>query len=113
MPVSSCKAFQKHEMKSLLQSETMSSGNPFLQYHFSKNISANCSAVNAAVVGINWMSEPKRSVIVRMVSKPSSSGSGPMKSITTELQHFSGMGSGCKGPMGFCYVTVGTFTRRG
>lgn len=36
-----------------------------------------------------------------MLSKPLSKGKGPMKSMATELQRASRMGSGCSRPHGF------------
>ena len=66
-PVILCKHFQKQARKSLSLSETISSSSPFLQYQFVKNSSANCLAVRVVVVGIMWMSEPRQSVIVRML----------------------------------------------
>src|ERR1700761_7116833 len=99
--VSLCKAFQNRDTKSLSWSETMSSGRPFSQYHSLKNICASSSAVNVVFVGMMWMSEPDLSVKVTMLLEPSSGGSGPMKSIATESQRWSGTGSGCSGPTGF------------
>src|ERR1700761_327810 len=62
--VSLCKAFQKRDRKSLSRSETISSGNPFSQYHSLKNICASSSAVRVVLVGIMRMSEPDLSVKV-------------------------------------------------
>ena len=87
-------------MKSLSRSETISKGKPFSQYHLWKNISASCSAVSVETVGMIWMSDPSRSVKVIIVSNPESLGSGPMKSIATESQRASGIGSGWRGPVG-------------
>lgn len=51
-------------------------------------------------VGIMRKSEPALSVIVTMQSNPWSSGNGPIKSIAMLSQRESGIGSGCKGPVG-------------
>ena len=93
-------------MNSLSRSDTMSSGRPFTQYHFSKKISASLSADNVEVEGIICMSEPKRSVKVIIESKPLSKGRGPMKSIATESQRESGIGNGWRGPIGLEVVDL-------
>ena len=67
-PVSLCNAFQKCDTKSLSQSETISKGSPFPQYHSQKNNSARPCAVSEHVVGTSRMSEPSQSVRVRMQS---------------------------------------------
>jgi hypothetical protein len=82
------------EVNSLSLSEMISSGRPFLQYHSSKKMVASSSAVRLDRVGIIRMSEFKRSVIVRIQSKPESIGRGPMKSMATLSPRDSGMGSG-------------------
>ena len=94
MPVRVWRDFQNWDMKSLSRSDTMFKGSPLIQYHFSKKSSASFSAVRVETVGIIWISEPRRSVNVIMVSKPLSRGRGPMKSIATESQRASGMGRG-------------------
>src|SRR6266702_838079 len=98
--VSWCSFFQKRARNSLSRSDTISKGSPFSQYQLSKNISASFSAVRVEIVGIRRISEPRRSVRVRIMSKPLSLGSGPMKSIATESHRLLGTGSGCNGPMG-------------
>ena len=75
-------------------------GSPFSQYQLSKKRTASSSAVRVVLVGIIRTSEFKRSVIVRIQSKPLSGGSGPMKSMETDSQRSSGIGKGCKGPEG-------------
>jgi len=100
MPVSLCKAFQKHNMNSLSQSETMLLGRPFSQYHLLKNMPARCSAVILVQVSTNWISLPSWSVKVTIQFMPSSSSSGPMKSIATESPCLSGTGRGCNSPYG-------------
>jgi hypothetical protein len=97
-PVSSS---QKWEMKSLPRSETISSGSPFSQYHSLKKISASPCAVREhwQVVGM-IRTGPSLSVMVRMEWKPLSFGKGPMKSMATESQRWSGTGSGWRGPTG-------------
>ena len=52
-------------------------------------------------VGAICMSDPSRSVIVKIQLNPSSSSSGPTKSITTEAPRSSGTSNGCNGPLGF------------
>src|ERR1700678_26781 len=80
-PVRRVRCFQKEDMKSLSRSETMSVGKPFSQYHLSKNRTASSLAVREVEVRMMRISEDKRSVMVKMQSKPWSRGSGPMKSI--------------------------------
>jgi len=94
------RCFQKRDIKSLSRSDMSSSGNPFSQYQWSKNITASFSAVSFDEVGIIRISEFNLSVIVRMQSKPSSSGRGPMKSNVTESHRSSGTGKGWRGPGG-------------
>jgi hypothetical protein len=81
MPEIIVKCFQNLDMNNLSRSETMSVGNPFSQYQWLKNITANSFAVREVEVGIMRMSDPRRSVIVRIQLWPWLSGSGPMKSI--------------------------------
>jgi hypothetical protein len=71
-----------------------SNGNPFSQYHSLKKSCASRFAVKLVVVGMIRMSEPEVSVKVALPLKPSSGGSGPMKSIATgtESHCLSGMG---------------------
>jgi hypothetical protein len=47
------------------------------------------------------MSDPSLSIIVKMQLKPSSSSSGPIKSIATDDPRSSGIGNGCNGPFSF------------
>ena len=100
-PVSLCKCFQKRARKSLSLSEIILSGRLFLQYQCVKNNSASCSAISVETVGISRMSEPRPSVMVRIMSKSPSFGKGPTKSIAMESQWPSGTGRGCRGPSGF------------
>ena len=51
-------------------------------------------------VGAICMSDPSQSVIVKIQLNPSSSGSGPTKSIATEAPHSLGTSNGCNGPLG-------------
>lgn len=101
MPVSFINALQKCETKSLSWSVMSLSGNPFSQNHLSKNIVANSSAVMLVLHGASWISAFSLSVMVTMVLKSLSLGSGPMKSIATESNRLSGTGRGCRGPPGF------------
>ena len=94
MPISFINAFQKCETKSLSRSVMSSRGNPFLQNHLSKKIVANSSAVMLVLQGTSWMSAFSLSVMVTIESKLSSLGSGPTKSIATELNRLSGTGRG-------------------
>ena len=87
-------------MNSLLRSEMSSRGSLFSQYQWSKNNTASFSAVSLDEVGMIQISEFNLSVIVKMQSKPSSTGKGPMKSKATESQCSSGTGNGCRGPAG-------------
>ena len=57
-------------------------------------------------VGSSWMSLPSLSVNVIMQFLPLSSGRGPIKLIVTESPHWSGIGSGCKGPYSFVVVDL-------
>ena len=57
-------------------------------------------AVADVHVRMRRISEPERSVNVRIMSKPSSTGSGLMKSMATESQRQLGTGKGCKGLTG-------------
>ena len=79
----------------------MSFGKPFSQYQWVKNSRASSSAVMVVQVGIIRMSEPSLSVIDKIQLKLSSSGRGPMKSIATLSPRSSGIGRGCRGPVGF------------
>ena len=97
-----CKFFQKRKIKSLLWSDIISIVNPFSQYHSLKNSSASCSAVSVVVVGMIRTSDPSQSMKVTMLLKPSSVGSGPMKSMATGSQRSLGTGRGCRGPI--CFV---------
>jgi hypothetical protein len=81
-------------------SVTSSEGQPFLQNHWSKKMTANSSTVMLVLHGASWMSAPSLSVIVTMQSKLSSFGNGLMKSIATESKRLFGTGSGCSGPVG-------------
>lgn len=101
MPVRAWSVFQNLEMTSLSWSDMISSGRLFLQYHFSKKISASWLAVKVEVEGMICISEPKRLVKVMIVSKPLSDRRGPMKSMATESQCESGIVKGCRGPIGF------------
>jgi hypothetical protein len=101
MPVRWCNAFQNFDTNNLSLSEIISSGKPFSQYQCLKNTVANPSANMSVRVGAIHMSEPSRSVIIKIQLKPSSSGSGPTKSIATEAPCSSGTGNGCNGPLGF------------
>ena len=101
IPVSLCNSFQKWDRKSLSRSDTISRGRPFSQYQCLKNRCAISSAVNVVVVGMMRILDPRWSVNVMMLLWPPSGGNGPMKSIATESQWLSGMGSGCSGPIGF------------
>lgn len=100
MPVSLCKAFQNLDMNSLLRSETISVGRPFLQYHLSKNKYVRSSAVMSVLIGTSCISLPKQSVRVMMQFLLLSSGSGPIKLIATESLLLSGMGRGWSQPYG-------------
>ena len=80
-------AFQKRDTKILSRSQTMSFGKPFSQYHVLKKVTASSLAVMVVFVGTIRMSEPRRSVIVRIQSYPSSVGNGPMKSIAMDEAH--------------------------
>ena len=95
MPVNLCRARQNLDKKSL------SLGRLFLQYQWSKNRSARFSAIMSVCVGMIHTSDPGRSVIERIQSKPSSRGRGPIKSMATLSPQSSGIGSGCKEPAGF------------
>jgi hypothetical protein len=86
--------FPKVDIKSLSRSDTMLRGRPFSQYQRSKNKMANSLAVSLVDVGIIRISDPSRSVIVRIQSYPLSSGRGPMKSIDMDWQRSSGTGKG-------------------
>ena len=99
-PVKQCSALQNLEINNLSLSDTISVGKPFSQYQFLKNSDANASAVMSVRVGTMCISDPNRSVIVRIQLKPSSSGSGPTKSIATDDPLSSGTGRGCNGPRG-------------
>ena len=79
----------------------MSKGRLFLQYQCLKKIDASASADISVHVGIIHMSDPSWSIIVKMQLKPSSSGSGPIKSIATDVPQSSGTGNGCNGPFSF------------
>ena len=100
--VSLCNSFQKCERNSLSRSETIfrAGGRLFSQYQWSKKRQAIFSAVRDVVLGMIRMSEPRRSVKITMELYPSSSGSGPTKSMATESHLSSGTGKGCKGPIG-------------
>jgi len=84
-PVSTIRRFQKRNINNLSLSDIISKGSPFSQYHLSKNNTASCSAFVFVEHGTSWMSEFKRSVMVRIQSIPFSSGSGPIKSIAMLL----------------------------
>jgi len=90
----------------LFLSLTMSSGRLFSQYHRSKNCAENGSAAMSVLDGVMCMSAPRKSVIVTMQLKPSSSGQGPIKSIAMELPCSSGMGRGCSGPAGLVVLLL-------
>ena len=70
IPVINVRCFQNEDINSLSRSEIISIGRPFSQYQLSKKSDANCLAVSVVVVGIILMSEPRRSVIVKMQSWP-------------------------------------------
>lgn len=91
-------ALQNLDTKSLLWSLMISSGHLFLQYHLSKNRNVKSSTDIFAVQGAICMSAPRWSIMVTIVSKPSSFGNGPMKSIATESNCLSGTGNGWRGP---------------
>lgn len=76
-------AFQNFDKNNLSRSDTISNGRPFSQYQWSKNTTANSSAVIFAFVGTILMSDPNRQVIEQIMSYPLSRGSGPTKSIAT------------------------------
>ena len=75
-------------------------GTPPSEYQWTKNNSAKSSAEIPDLQGTARKSELRRSVIVTMESKPSSSGRGPMKSMAIESHRPAGTGRGCKGPGG-------------
>src|SRR6266404_1030857 len=100
MPVSWWSVRQNRETNSLLRSDIISSGSPFSQYQVVKKTWAMSSVVAVDFVGTSRTSDPDRSVRVRIMSKPRSGGNGPMKSMATESQRWSGMGSGWSGPTG-------------
>lgn len=106
MLVSLCNVHQNLEMNNLSQSEMISEGRPFSQYQLSKNRVASFSAVMSVHVGISLTSEPRQSVMVSRQLKPSSSGSGPIKSIAILSPHSSGIGRGCKGPAGLVVLDL-------
>ena len=87
-------------MNNLSWSHIIVVGSPFSQYQWLKNSSAICSAVNVVTVGINYMSEPSRSVIKQIILNLLSNGKGPTKSIATLSPLSSGTGKGCNGPAG-------------
>ena len=58
------------------------------------------SAVAVDFMGAILMSKPDLSVNVTIMLNPWLLGSGPMKLMATESQHWSGMGRGWRGPMG-------------
>ena len=92
-PVSWCRLCQNCEMKSLSQSEIISKGSPFSQYHSLKNKLARPCTVREQVVGMIQMLEPSWSVMVRMQSKLFSQGRGPMKSMVCDMEkRFTHMG---------------------
>ena len=70
IPVSIVRCFKKLDMNNLSWSETMSEGRLFLQYQLSKNKTASSGALSEVEVGIIQISEPRRSVIVRIQLKP-------------------------------------------
>ncbi len=105
-PVSLCNVHQNLEMNSLSWSEMISEGSLFSQYQLSKNLVASFSVVISVRVGISLTSEPRQSVIVSKQLKPSSSGSGPIKSIAMLLPHSSGMGRGCRGLAGLVVLDL-------
>ena len=55
--------------------------NPFSQYHPSKKVSASSLVVRVEVVGMIYISDPRWSVKVMIVSNPLLTGRGPMKSM--------------------------------
>ena len=101
MPVRVWSLFQKQDMNSLSQSEMISKGNLFSEYHLLKKVSVSSSVVRVEVVGMICISDPRWSVKVIIVSNLLSMGRGPMKSMATESLQESEMGKGCKGPTGF------------
>ena len=90
-------AFQKWDMKSLLQLKIISSSSLFSQYQLSKRSTAKLLALTSVCVGCTQMLALVQSVIMTMLSFSSSSGSGPMKSMATLLPCLSGTESGCNG----------------
>ena len=96
-PVSLCKARQNLDMKSLSRSEMISFGKPFSQYQWSKNNKARSSVEIFIFVGMIHMSECSQSMIDKIQPKPSSKGSGPIKSKVTLSARLSGIGKGCRG----------------
>ena len=63
---------------------------------------ARSSAVMSRQVGIIQISEPSQSVMDKIQSTFLSKGNGLMKLIATLSPWVSGMGRGCKGPVGLC-----------
>jgi hypothetical protein len=98
-PVSLCSACKNFDKKSLSWSETISYGSPFLQYQWSKNNPAKCSAEILSLHGTRWMSALSLSVIETIILKPLSLGNSLMKSMATKSPRTSGTGRGCKGPV--------------
>ena len=74
MPVSFISIFQNLEMKILSQSEMISKGHPFSQYHLLKNRNTNSLAVVVVVHGTIWMSALRWSVMVASYLKDGCSG---------------------------------------
>ena len=99
-PVSLCKAVHNSDIKRGSLSMMICLISPFSQYHSSKSTTAISLAVALECIGASRTSAPRRSVMVRIVSFPSSLGRGPTKSNATASNRASGTGRGCRGPVG-------------
>lgn len=106
IPANFIRAFQNFDTKNLSQSLINSNGHPFSQYHLSKNKFMKSSAVMSVLHSMICMSAPSLSVIVTMASYPLSVGKGQIKSIATESNHLSRIGSGCNGPGAFVMLLL-------
>lgn len=89
---------QNLKKKQRSRSETISEGHPLSQIQWSKNNSANCSAVMVDWHGMNLMSVLRWSLIVAKKSHPLSSGKVPMESMATDTKQPSGIERGWRGP---------------